>query len=71
LLAVFGIVLELFVVEKELLTRGEHEFCSAIVALQDSVDEFHGRLPQSREGLIEIGHNMRACRSRFPVFDRP
>jgi hypothetical protein len=43
------IVLELLVVEKQLLTSGEHKFGAAVVALQNSIDKFHGRLPQSRE----------------------
>jgi hypothetical protein len=46
---VLGIVRELFVVEKQLLAGRENKLGAAIVALQDSVDEFHGRLPQSRE----------------------
>jgi hypothetical protein len=44
-----GVVLELFVVEKQLLARRENKLGAAIVALQDSVDEFHGRLPRSRK----------------------
>jgi hypothetical protein len=46
-----GIVLELFVVEEKLLTGGENKFSAAVVALQDSVDKFHGRLPRRRERL--------------------
>jgi hypothetical protein len=46
LLAVLGIVLELFIVEEELLARGEHEVNAAVSALQDSVDKFHGRFPK-------------------------
>ena len=48
LLAMLGVVLELFVVEKQLFAGGEHELRPAIVTLQNSVDKFHGRLPQSR-----------------------
>jgi hypothetical protein len=44
-----GVVLELFVVKEKLLTSGEHEFGTAVVALQNPIDEFHGRLPQRRE----------------------
>lgn len=44
-----GVVLELFVVEEKLLTRGEYEFGAAVIALQNSIDKFHGRLPQSRD----------------------
>jgi len=42
---VLGIVLELFIVEKQLLAGREHKVGTAIIALQYSVDEFHGRLP--------------------------
>jgi hypothetical protein len=42
---VFGIVLELLVVEKYLLTRCKHEICSAVYTLEHSIDELHGRLP--------------------------
>jgi hypothetical protein len=49
---VLGVILELFVVEKKLLTGSEHELGAAIVALQNSVDKFHGRLPQSREDCL-------------------
>lgn len=55
LLAALGIVLEILIVEKELLTRGEDEFRAAIDAFQYLIREFHGRLPRRRE-LAEIGH---------------
>jgi hypothetical protein len=45
LLAVLGIVLELLVVEEQLLAGCKHKVSAAVVALQYSVDEFHGRLP--------------------------
>jgi hypothetical protein len=38
---VLGIVLELFVVEEELLARGEHKLGAAVTTLQNPVDEFH------------------------------
>lgn len=44
-----GIVFELFVVEEKLLAGGEYEFSAAIVALEDLILEFHGRLPQRRD----------------------
>jgi len=71
LLAVLGVVLKLLVVEKQLLTRGEHKLGAAVSTLQYSVNKFHGRLPQSREERSKSAMNVRACRSRFPVFDRP
>jgi hypothetical protein len=46
---VLWVVLELFVVEEELLARREHKLHSAVVTLQNSIDEFHGRFPKSRE----------------------
>jgi hypothetical protein len=39
------VVPELFIVEKQLLAGREDKLGAAIVALQNSVDEFHGRLP--------------------------
>jgi len=65
LLAMLGVVLELFVVKEKLLTRGEHKFGAAVVTLQDSVDKFHGRLPQSR-GTFEIGHERESLPVPFP-----
>jgi hypothetical protein len=61
-----GVVLELLVVEKQLLARGEYKLGSAVTTLQDSINEFHGRLPQSRSKSAII---MRTRRSRIPVFD--
>jgi hypothetical protein len=57
LLAALGVILEIFVVEKKLLTRGEDEIRSAINTLQNLIREFHGRLPRRRE-LAEIGHDL-------------
>src|SRR5271157_1980003 len=42
-LAAFGFVLELLVVEKQLLTRCEHEIRATIYALQNLVLVFHWR----------------------------
>jgi len=68
LLAVLGVVLELLVVKEQLLARGEHKFRSAVMTLQNSVNEFHGRLPQSR-GSLSKSAIIRACRSRIPVLN--
>jgi hypothetical protein len=46
---VFGIVLELLVVKEKLLAGGEDKFSAAVVALEDSILEFHGRLPRRKE----------------------
>ena len=51
LLAVLGVVLELFLVEEKLLAGGEYKLSAAIAALQDSVLKFHGQLPLRRETL--------------------
>jgi hypothetical protein len=39
-----GIVLELFIVEKQLLSGSEHKFSSAVIALENSVGKFHALL---------------------------
>jgi hypothetical protein len=48
LLAPFGVVFKLFIVEEKLLTSGENKFIAAVYAFEDSILKFHGRLP--REG---------------------
>jgi hypothetical protein len=45
LLAVLGVVFELFVVEEDLFARCKNELGSAVDTLEDSIGEFHGRLP--------------------------
>jgi len=65
-----GIVLELFVVEKQLFTGGEHELRSAVVALQNSIDKFHGRFPKPGS-TFDIGHDLESSPVPFPVFERP
>jgi hypothetical protein len=57
-----GVVFKLFVVEKQLFARREHEFGAAVITLENSVDKFHGRLPQSRKRR-RIGRDLIACRS--------
>jgi hypothetical protein len=49
LFAALGVVLELFVVEEDLLAGCENELGAAVDALQYSIREFHGRLPQNRD----------------------
>ena|SRR5579863_6384123 len=68
LLAMLGIVLELFVVKKQLFTGGEHELRSAVVTLQNSIDKFHGRFPKAGR-QSKSAMNVGACRSRFPVLN--
>jgi hypothetical protein len=47
---VFGVVLELLVVEEKLLAGGEYEFSAAVKTLEHSIFEFHGRrLPRRKE----------------------
>jgi hypothetical protein len=43
---VLGIVLELFIVKEKLLARRKHKLGAAVTALQNPVDEFHGRFPK-------------------------
>jgi hypothetical protein len=40
-----GVVFELFIVEEELLACCENKLGAAVNAFQDSIGEFHGRLP--------------------------
>jgi hypothetical protein len=49
LLAAFGVVLEILVVEEDLLAGRKNEVGAAVDALEYSVRKFHGRLPRSRE----------------------
>jgi len=70
LFTVFGVVLELLIVEEQLLARGEHKFSPAVSTLQNPIDKFHGRLPQRRE-KVASAIIMRARRSRIPVFASP
>jgi hypothetical protein len=41
----FGVVLELLIVEEELFACCKNKLSAAVNALQDSIGEFHGRLP--------------------------
>jgi hypothetical protein len=54
LFAMPRVVLELFVVEKHLLTRSKNKLCAAVDAFQYAIRKFHGRLPRKAE-RIEIG----------------
>jgi hypothetical protein len=67
LLAVFGVVLELFIVEKQLLARRKNELGAAVDTLQNTIGEFHGRL--ASQGITPKSATARLgnCRSRFPV----
>jgi hypothetical protein len=70
LLAMLGVVLKLLIVKEDLLARGKHKFSATIGALQNSIGEFHGRLPRSgRRDEIGLGSE-ETCRSRFPVYFR-
>jgi len=55
LLAVFRIVLKLFVMEEELLACCKDKIRAAIYTFQGSISKFHSRLPQTGK-QIEIGH---------------
>ena len=67
LLAVFGVVLELFIVEKELLAGRKNKLGAAVDTLQDSIGEFHGRLASQGITPKSATARSRTCRSRFPV----
>ena len=54
-LTVFRVVLELLVEEEKLFACGEYEILTAIHALQNSIGEFHGRLPKDLENCL-AGH---------------
>jgi hypothetical protein len=67
LLAVFGVVFELFIVEKELLAGSKNELGAAVDTFQDSIGEFHGRLASQGIAPKSATAQLGTCRSRFPV----
>jgi hypothetical protein len=64
---VFGVVFELFIVEKELLAGRKNELGAAVDALQDSIGEFHGQLASQGITPKSTTAQLGTCRSRFPV----
>jgi hypothetical protein len=56
----------LFVVEEQLLTCGEDKFRTAIHTGQNSIREFHGRIPQKKRNSTKSAMNMRALPVPFP-----
>src|SRR5262249_8162615 len=46
LLATFGIVAKLLIVEENLFARSEDELRAAVYACQNSIGEYHGRSPK-------------------------
>lgn len=62
LLAALGIVLELFVVEKNLLSCGEDKLSAAVDTCEDAIGKFHGRLPRSKDSSRN-----RPCTAGSPV----
>src|SRR6185437_8950909 len=64
-----GVVLELLIVKKQLLARGEHELRPAVIAFQDSIKKFHGRLPRNRED-DRNGHDLGSLPVPFPCLSR-
>jgi hypothetical protein len=67
LLAVFGVVLELFIVEKGLLAGRKNELGAAVDTLQNSIGEFHGQLASQGITPKSATARLETCRSRFPV----
>jgi hypothetical protein len=53
LFATFGIVLELFIVEEELLTSGKNEVVTAVRTFQNLVDEIHYASPRTCLGIFQ------------------
>jgi hypothetical protein len=64
---VFGVVLELFIVKKELLAGRKNELGAAVDALQNSIGEFHGQLASQGITPKSVTARSRTCRSRLPV----
>jgi hypothetical protein len=67
LLAVFGVVFELFIVEKELLAGRKNELGPAVDTLQNSIGEFHGQLASQGFTPTSVMARLGTCRSRFPI----
>jgi len=65
-LATFGIVAELLLLEKQLLSGGEGEFAAAIDAFENFVGKLHFRVPPGHSSRVEQGRSSRA----FPCGDR-
>jgi hypothetical protein len=64
---VFGVVLELLIVEEELLACCENKFGAAVNAFQHSISEFHGGLASQGITPKSVTAQLGTCRSRFPV----
>jgi hypothetical protein len=64
---VFGVVLELLIVEKELLAGRKNELGAAVNTLQDSIGEFHGQLASQGITPTVVTASSKTCRSGFPV----
>jgi hypothetical protein len=74
----FGLVLELFVVEKELFTGSKNEVGAAVDTFQNLILEFHGELlPSARDSramdrvklqpVVRTGLSVQAGGRKFPV----
>jgi hypothetical protein len=64
---VFGVVFELFIVEKQLLAGRKNELGATVDALQNSIGEFHGQLASQGIAPKSATAQLGTCRSRFPV----
>jgi len=60
---------ELLIVEEELLTRRKDEVSAAVNTLEDSIREFHGRLPN--RGAFRSGYDFSEHAVPVPVFVCP
>jgi len=63
---VFGVVLELFIVEKQLFAGREYKLGPAVVTLQYSIDEFHGLASLAQGTRIDFGHDSRKPAAPVP-----
>jgi len=69
LFTTLGVVFELLIVEEELLTRRKDEVSAAVNTLEDSIREFHGRLPN--RGAFRSGYDFSEHAVPVPVFVCP
>jgi hypothetical protein len=68
-LAALWVILELFVVKKELFASGEDKFAAAVNALEYSIRIFHRPLPVCRE-IVMRSAMLRTQPVPFPCLDR-
>lgn len=65
LFTTLGVVFELLIVEEELLARRKDEVSAAVNTLEDSICEFHGRLPNRGSSVPAMASQSMPSRSLF------